>query len=139
MARVLRIAAALVTRVRADGVVEVLLVRKRGTRVYMQPGGKLEPGESAVVALCRELCEELGLVVDASAPIARGRVSAPAANEAGFTVDADLFELSLANDDAVVAAAEIEEARWVSLDDVDALEIAPLLRDHALPRLLRAR
>jgi hypothetical protein len=37
------------------------LVRKRGTRAFMLPGGKREPGESPLQALQRELQEELDL------------------------------------------------------------------------------
>ena len=33
----------------------VLLVRKQGTRAFMQPGGKREPGEDDLAALAREL------------------------------------------------------------------------------------
>lgn len=42
----------------------LLLVRKRGTTAFMQPGGKLEPKESHTAALCRELAEELQWNVD---------------------------------------------------------------------------
>ena len=38
----------------------VLLVRKHGTAAFMQPGGKLNKGESDVAALSREIIEELG-------------------------------------------------------------------------------
>jgi 8-oxo-dGTP pyrophosphatase MutT (NUDIX family) len=47
----LRIAAALL--IREDG--HTLLVRKRGTTSFMQPGGKIDPGETAQRALVREL------------------------------------------------------------------------------------
>src|SRR5689334_24289892 len=43
----------------------VLLVRKRGTSAFMQPGGKRGVGESDVAALAREIDEELGCRVAA--------------------------------------------------------------------------
>ena len=48
---IIRIAAALL--IGADG--QTLLVRKRGTQAFMQPGGKIEAGEQPVHALAREL------------------------------------------------------------------------------------
>ena len=59
MASVLKIAAAVVSDL--DG--RLLLVRKQGTAFFMQPGGKIDLGETALAALCRELKEELGLHV----------------------------------------------------------------------------
>ena len=53
---VIRIAAAVVT----DMAGRSLLVRKRGSTIFMQPGGKIESGESALDALTRELREEIG-------------------------------------------------------------------------------
>ena len=41
----------------------VLLVRKRGTAAFMQPGGKRNAGESDVTALSREIGEDLGCVI----------------------------------------------------------------------------
>src|SRR5579864_2476064 len=42
----------------------VLVVRKRGTSAFMQPGGKRDVGESDIAALAREVVEELGCCVD---------------------------------------------------------------------------
>jgi 8-oxo-dGTP pyrophosphatase MutT (NUDIX family) len=55
----------------------VLLVRKRATKAFMQPGGKIEPCEAPIAALLRELREELGLVIPSHAAIHLGRFTAP--------------------------------------------------------------
>lgn len=81
--KIIRIAAALL--IGADG--RTLLVRKRGTQAFMQPGGKIEPGEPAAQALARELEEELGLIVDPAQAEFLGEFTAPAANEPGFEVN----------------------------------------------------
>jgi 8-oxo-dGTP pyrophosphatase MutT (NUDIX family) len=127
-APVLRIAAALI--VDAEG--RMLLVRKRGTEIFMQPGGKLEVGESAPDCLSRELHEELGLIVEPDDMEHVGRFSAAAANEAGHLVDCDVFEVSLASGAAPIAAAEIAEAGWFSRSDLETLPLAPLTRDNFL-------
>jgi 8-oxo-dGTP diphosphatase len=127
----IRIAAALLTR--SDG--RTLLVRKRGTTAFMQPGGKIDPGEDAPRALVRELAEELALTIDPDTAVYLGRHSAPAANEVGHMVTADLFRID--SDAPIAPQAEIEEIRWVDPQQVDGLELAPLTRDHVLPLLTR--
>ncbi|MEA3039364.1 MAG: hypothetical protein QOE79_1877 [Sphingomonadales bacterium] len=127
--RVVRIAAAVVVNARG----ETLLVRKRGTRAFMQAGGKIGPDETAPAALAREIGEELGCTVASSRPL--GRFRAQAAHEEGWTVEADLFAVTLSG--AVRPAAEIEEILWRSPDDVAGLALAPLTADHVLP-LVRA-
>ncbi|HXR02840.1 MAG TPA: NUDIX domain-containing protein [Pseudomonas sp.] len=125
--KVIRIAAALL--IGADG--RTLLVRKRGTQAFMQPGGKIDAGESPVDALARELHEELGLRIDPQEAQFLGEFSAVAANEPGFEVNCQLYRLAVA--DEVLPAAEIEEIVWVDAGKVDHLQLAPLTRDSILP------
>ncbi len=138
MDKIIRIAAALILR--EDGC--ALLVRKTGSSIFMQPGGKIEPGEQPVAALLRELHEELGLVVSAERALPLGHFAAPTANEPGYRVEADIFLVMGAFDAA--PAAEIAETRWVDPDAPGDLPIAQLSRAHILtlarsPQVLLAR
>ncbi|VVO37502.1 hypothetical protein PS691_05438 [Pseudomonas fluorescens] len=124
---IIRIAAALL--IGPDG--RTLLVRKRGTQAFMQPGGKIEAHEQALAALTRELEEELGLRIDPVQASYLGSFSAPAANEPGFVVQAELFQLNI--DSSVAPAAEIEEVVWIDPATDGGLVLAPLTRDLILP------
>ncbi len=108
-----------------------MLVRKRGTAAFMQPGGKIEHNETPADALCRELLEELGLSYEPEEPEYLGRFTAPAANEAGWTVYAHIFKLEL--NGQVTVAAEIEEVAWIDPESPGSLILAPLTRDYILP------
>lgn len=114
-----------------DDAGRLLLVRKRGTTAFMQPGGKPEPGETPAETLRRELLEEIGVDVPPDALDELGQFSASAANEPGFTVIADVFAVDLGGA-LPEAAAEIAELRWVDPAEADTIEVAPLARAYFL-------
>lgn len=123
----IHIAAAVISR--PDG--QVLVVRKRGSAIFMQAGGKLEPGEAPEAALLRELVEELRLTGTLGEPEWLGRFSARADNEALTIVEADAY--AIAFDGEAAPQAEIEELRWIDPDDIGELRLAELSRNHILP------
>jgi 8-oxo-dGTP diphosphatase len=126
--RRIHVAAGIVT----DSAGRAVVVRKRGTTGFMQPGGKIERGESALATLVRELREELGIEVIADETEFLGSYEAAALNEPGQTVRAEVFALT--TDAALVVGNEIEELYWLeSPSDVDSVELAPLTIDVLLP------
>ena len=119
-----------VAAVIADGQGRVLLVRKRDTAVFIQPGGKREPGEAPLATLARELNEELGVELIESSAIALGEFEAAAVNERGRRVRALAYAVQVTG--RAQAQAEIAELAWVEAVD-PAVTVAPLSSDHILP------
>jgi 8-oxo-dGTP diphosphatase len=122
---------AIVAAVVRDAQGRFLLVRKRGTQAFMQPGGKREAGEDDLAALARELAEELACGIVPGSARALGRFRAPAANEHGREVVADLWEVAL--DGEPRPSAEIDALIWFDPAAPDNVVLAPLTRDHVLP------
>ncbi|MDQ0675910.1 MULTISPECIES: NUDIX domain-containing protein [Micrococcaceae] len=123
-----------------DNAGRLLTVRKRGTSMFMHPGGKPEAGESAVQAAARELAEEVGIVLDPGELRLMGVWIADAANEAATDIEATVF-MAPGTWEAR-PSAEIAEIRWLDLPALDGVaelpgDLAPLLTDHILPVLAR--
>lgn len=128
--RLIRIVAAVIRD--AEG--RVLMVRKRGAEVLQQPGGKRDPGDrDDLHTLARELHEELGCTMLREGARWLGRFSAPAANEPGHRVEAEVFEVRA--EGPFQARAEIEEIRWIDPAAPGDVAIARLSREEILPLL----
>jgi 8-oxo-dGTP diphosphatase len=111
----------------------VLLVRKRGSGVFIQPGGKREAGEASLVTLARELEEELGVQAQLDTAVRLGEFEACAVNEPGRRVRAEVFAIDVAGTPA--PQAEIEAMAWVPLRGPFPVPVAPLSAEHILPHV----
>lgn len=114
----------------------LLLVRKRGRDVFIQPGGKREPGEDDLTALARELGEELGCRLLPGSARLLGRLDAPAVHEPGWRVESSVYCVEIEGEPR--AGAEIDELRWVALPPPGDLPVAPLSRTRIMPLLMAA-
>ena len=115
-----------------DDAGRLLLVRKRNTSYFMQPGGKLDAGESPESALIRELREELDLVITPGDLTPLGQFTDVAANEPDHLLVADIFRIQNVSGE-LQPAAEIEEVKWVPPADFDSLMLAPLTEKQIIP------
>jgi 8-oxo-dGTP diphosphatase len=123
----IKIVAALI----CDDAGRVLLVRKRGTTAFMQPGGKRDPGEDDTAALSREIAEELGCSLVPASIRPLGEFDAVAANEPGFGVQACLYGVDVIGD--ITPCREIDETIWIDPAAPPDIVLAPLTREHVLP------
>src|ERR1700722_4305251 len=103
----IRIVAALIR----DEAGRVLLVRKRGTTAFMQPGGKRGPGEDDMTALARAIGEDVVCCMVSASTQPLGEFDAVAANEPGWRVHACLYGIAVTGD--IVPNREIDETIWI--------------------------
>lgn len=129
MNKIIYIAAACIT----DSANRLLVVRKKGSCIFMQPGGKIEQGERPIETLAREIQEELS--IDIPMPLTKfiGSFEAPAANEPGYSIKAELFRIELPYTIELKPQAEIEEACWITHDDIPYINMAPLMHIYVIP------
>lgn len=109
----------------------VLLVRKRGSATFIQPGGKREGGESALQTLARELREELGVRLHDGSAELLGTYEDYAVNEPGRRVRAEVYRVQV--DGEPMPGAEIQELRWLDPAPPHPVPVAPLSAGHILP------
>ncbi len=108
-------------------------MRKHGSAVFIQPGGKRGPGEDALATLARELHEELGVRPRPGSARALGTFEHDAVNEAGRRVQAEVYAVEI--DGTPIARAEIAELRWLPARPPYPVPVAPLSADCLLPLL----
>jgi 8-oxo-dGTP diphosphatase len=112
--------------VRRDGCV-LLTQRPPGGALGLQwefPGGKIEPGETAEIALAREIHEELGVRATPGRVLGVSRYAYPH----GLEVEIVFLECELESFD-LKPGAEVHAMRWSRPRDVDRQEVLAGDRD----------
>lgn len=95
---------------------KLLLAFSRNKQCFYLPGGKIDPGESPSVALCREIAEELNITITTDELVFYTHISAPAFGEAnGIIMEQDCFFINRAIEPK--AAAEISELKYFTLSE----------------------
>lgn len=115
---------------------QLLLVRKRGSGVYILPGGKPERNEDEIVALSREIEEELGCQLDTTDLVFLGSFADRAADADDTMVTVKLYGGGhLMGKPA--PHSEIEEILWLSPKDSGEVKLAPSLMNSIIPFLFQ--
>lgn len=117
MSNVIRVVAAVIAQ---DG--RYLVTQRRPTAVlpllWEFPGGKVEPGESDLDALKREVEHRVGVAIEPGAQIS----SVNHAYE-HYTVELHLYDCRISKGEP--RAANVHQFRWVESDDFDQLPFTP--------------
>lgn len=120
----------LVYAVVRDATGHVLLVRRVDTGDWELPGGHVDPGESAVAALVREVTEEAGVVVDVRG--VSGLYSDPGhvVEQAGVVRQpfAVCFHATARPGAPRPDQHETSDARWWNVADLDGVPMHPAVR-----------
>lgn len=109
-----------------DGAGRLLLIQRGqepSTGLWSVPGGRCRPGESAPDACVREVFEETGIRVTALR--LAGRVERDAPDGSVYVIDDFVCR---ADGGERVAGDDAQDARWVTLEELDALPLVPGLR-----------
>lgn len=113
---------------------KLLFTRAEGMEIFIDPGGKIEDGETAKQALVRELKEELSIDVNENDLELFGEYVAEAANHKGRTVHMQAFVVKKYRGE-IKASSEIEELRWLTSEVPSDIKVGSIFGGEVLPAL----
>jgi 8-oxo-dGTP diphosphatase len=133
--RVVRASGGVVCRTAADGTTEVLLVHRPKYDDWSLPKGKRDPGETDEQCAVREVEEETGL----RCRLARELLPTAYTDARGRAKVVRYWSMSVVGEHPFVPGDEIDEVRWLALDDAIAQlsyeRDIEVVRSFAAPRV----
>ena len=112
----------------------LLVVRPHKSSFILMPGGKPEEGESAVVALKREIMEELSCSIDEKSLAFLGVFEDSAAGSSNSRVRIRLYSGKLQG--TPKPSSEIEQLVWISPEESSLPELSQIIKNKILPFLV---
>jgi 8-oxo-dGTP diphosphatase len=127
---------------KAGGVIirnrQFLVTRSVGKDTFIAPGGKLEPGETVIQALQREIEEEIQVTINPTTLESIGTFRAIAAGKQDVIVEMEVFLINDIEGDPQ-PSSEVEEIRWIDsqtkdikLGSIFEHDVMPILKNRGL-------